>query len=102
MGTREPAPVRFRIRPRDALAELLSDPPLVDRVRWREGLRPFGVIVPDGKGKLELRYWPDDLTHGFLAGLVGLVLFALGIYLTSRSSRRSSSRWARPRRDQTL
>lgn len=61
-----------------------------------------GVFVPDGKGTLELRYWPDHLTHGLLAGLAGLVLFALAVYLTSRSSRSSSSRWARPRRDQTL
>jgi hypothetical protein len=59
-----------------------------------------GVFVPDGRGTLELRYWPDELTHGLMAGAIGLVLL-LG-YLTSRSSRMSSSRCSRPRRDQTL
>ncbi|HVE72917.1 MAG TPA: hypothetical protein VNI54_16235 [Thermoanaerobaculia bacterium] len=35
-----------------------------------------GVFVPPGPAKVELWYWPRELTHGLIAGVVGLVLLA--------------------------
>lgn len=35
-----------------------------------------GLFVPPGKAKVELWYWPDEVTHGLLAGLAGLMLLA--------------------------
>jgi hypothetical protein len=36
-----------------------------------------GLFVPPGKARVELFYWPDELTQGLWAGLVGLALLAL-------------------------
>jgi hypothetical protein len=36
-----------------------------------------GLFVPPGKAKVELWYWPDEVTHGLVAGIVGLALLAL-------------------------
>lgn len=48
----------------------------------------IGVFVPEGRGKLELRYWPDELVRGLWAGGVGMALFAVMLYFaTSRSNR---------------
>ena len=33
-----------------------------------------GVFIPPGPAKVELWYWPDELTHGLIAGAVGLLL----------------------------
>jgi hypothetical protein len=35
-----------------------------------------GVYIPPGKAKVELWYWPDEVTHGLLAAVVGLLLLA--------------------------
>jgi len=35
-----------------------------------------GVYIPPGKAKVELWYWPDEVTHGLIAGVVGLLLLA--------------------------
>ena len=33
-----------------------------------------GVYIPPGAASVELWYWPDEVTHGLLAGAVGLLL----------------------------
>jgi Bacterial membrane protein YfhO len=44
----------------------------------------IGLYVPPGKARVELLYWPDELTHGLIAGAVGLVLLA-GIVMARRT-----------------
>lgn len=41
-----------------------------------------GLFVPPGKANVELWYWPDEVTHGLVAGLVGLAV--LGLFLVRR------------------
>lgn len=43
-----------------------------------------GVYVPAGKARVELWYWPREVTHGLVAGLVGLVL--LGFVVRPRGA----------------
>jgi len=45
----------------------------------------MGVFVPEGRGRLELRYWPEELVQGALAGIVGLILLAI-VLAVMRSS----------------
>ncbi|HEX6097971.1 MAG TPA: YfhO family protein [Thermoanaerobaculia bacterium] len=64
-----------------------------------------GLYVPPGKARVELYYWPDELTQGLVAGGVGLLLLGfvlLRLHSTKRSSRINSSKWSFPIRDQTL
>jgi hypothetical protein len=35
------------------------------------------VFLPEGRGRLELRYWPEELVNGASAGVVGLILLAI-------------------------
>ncbi|HEX6086887.1 MAG TPA: YfhO family protein [Thermoanaerobaculia bacterium] len=35
-----------------------------------------GVFIPPGRARVELWYWPDEVTHGLIAGAVGLLLLA--------------------------
>jgi hypothetical protein len=39
----------------------------------------IGVFVPPGQARVELEYWPDELTQGLWAGAVGLALLYLGV-----------------------
>ena len=43
-----------------------------------------GVYIPPGKARVELWYWPEEVTHGLIAGLAGLVL--LGFVVRHRGS----------------
>ena len=36
-----------------------------------------GVFLPPGAAKVELWYWPEELTHGLIAGALGMVLLAV-------------------------
>ncbi|HVG24873.1 MAG TPA: YfhO family protein, partial [Thermoanaerobaculia bacterium] len=41
-----------------------------------------GVYIPPGQAKVELWYWPEEVTYGLIAGVVGLLLLA---FVTSRT-----------------
>ena len=43
-----------------------------------------GVYIPPGKGRVELWYWPEEVTHGLIAGIAGLIL--LGFVVRHRGS----------------
>lgn len=57
----------------------------------------LGLYVPPGKARIELFYWPDELTHAFIAGGVGLLL--LGFVVRSLKVSESQSLKAGPSRD---
>ena len=47
----------------------------------------IGVFLPTGRGKLELRYWPEELAQGLWAGVAGVVLLALMLWRLDAASR---------------
>lgn len=40
----------------------------------------IGVFVPPGKGRVELWYWPREVTHGLIAGAFGVLLLAVMMF----------------------
>lgn len=72
MGTEQPAP-RTGQRPKGRIAALLADPPLIDRLTWREGISPQTLISRD-RGLIAR-------TFGSLFGIgagIGFLLMAFG------------------------
>lgn len=45
----------------------------------------MGVFVPEGRGQLELRYWPEELVQGTMAGVAGVILLAIVLVLMRSS-----------------
>ena len=52
----------------------------------------IGVYLPPGQARVELWYWPDELTHGLYAALVGLLAFGVILSAVEGSTRRTGSR----------
>ncbi len=75
MGTEDSPPASARRDDPDrwAPAGLLSNPPLLDRLRWREGIRPQTLISRD-RGLMARTFG----TLYLVGGLVGFVILAIG------------------------
>ncbi len=49
-----------------------------------------GMFVPPGRARIELRYWPEEVTQGLWAGVVGLALLGFVVVSMKSQSRKVS------------